>query len=169
MRRQGESGYAGNMIKVLFVCTGNICRSPTAEGVFRALVAAEGLAGHIATDSAGTHSYHVGEPPDGRSTAAARARGIDLSDLRARKVRPGDYDEFDLVLAMDRGHADILRRQCPPQRAERVRLFLDFAPDLGIKDVPDPYYGGGDGFERVLDMVEAGARGVLEHIRRTML
>jgi len=157
------------MIKVLFVCTGNICRSPTAEGVFRALVAAEGLAGHVATDSAGTHAYHVGEPPDGRSTAAALRRGIDLSDLRARKVRVSDYAEFDLVLAMDRGHADILRRQCPTDLAGRVRLFLDFAPDLGIKDVPDPYYGGGDGFERVLDMIEAGSAGLLSHIRRDLL
>ncbi|MCR6631006.1 MAG: low molecular weight phosphotyrosine protein phosphatase [Magnetospirillum sp.] len=157
------------MIKVLFVCTGNICRSPTAEGVFRALVATEGLDGRIATDSAGTHGYHVGEPPDRRSAAAARKRGVELSDLRARKVRPGDFDEFDLVLAMDRGHADILRRQCPPGRADRVRLFLDFAPELGAKDVPDPYYGDGDGFERVLDMVEAGARGLLAHIRQTLL
>jgi protein-tyrosine phosphatase len=157
------------MIKVLFVCTGNICRSPTAEGVFRALVAAEGLAGHVATDSAGTHAYHVGEPPDGRSTAAALRRGIDLSDLRARKVRASDYAEFDLVLAMDRGHADILRRHCPADLADRVKLFLDFAPDLGIKDVPDPYYGGGDGFERVLDMIEAGSAGLLSHIRRALL
>lgn len=157
------------MIKVLFVCTGNICRSPTAEGVFRALAAAEGLAGHVATDSAGTHAYHVGEPPDGRSTAAALRRGIDLSDLRARKVRAGDYAEFDLVLAMDRGHADILRRQCPIDLADRVKLFLDFAPDLGIQDVPDPYYGGGDGFERVLDMIEAGSAGLLSHIRRDLL
>lgn len=157
------------MIKVLFVCTGNICRSPTAEGVFRALVAAEGLAEHIHTDSAGTHGYHVGEAPDGRSAAAARRRGIELSDLRARKVRPADFSDFDLVLAMDRGHADILRRQCPPQWAERVRLFLDFAPQLGIQDVPDPYYGGGDGFERVLDMTEAACAGLLEHIRATML
>ena len=157
------------MIKVLFVCTGNICRSPTAEGVFRALVAAEGLADRIQTDSAGTHGYHVGEPPDRRSAAAAGKRGIDLTDLRARKVRLSDFGEFDLVLAMDRGHAEILRRQCPPEQAGRVRLFLDFAPALGIQDVPDPYYGEGDGFERVLDMVEAGARGVLEHIRRTML
>lgn len=157
------------MIKVLFVCTGNICRSPTAEGVFRALVTAEGLAGHVATDSAGTHAYHVGEPPDGRSTAAALRRGIDLSDLRARKVRASDYAEFDLVLAMDRGHADILRRQCPADLADRVKLFLDFAPDLGIQDVPDPYYGGGDGFERVLDMIEAGSAGLLAHIRRDLL
>lgn len=153
------------MINVLFVCTGNICRSPTAEGVFRALVAAQGLSGRVGVDSAGTHAYHVGEPPDRRSTAAARKRGIELSDLRARKVRPADFDDFDLVLAMDRGHADILRKLCPPARADRVRLFLDFAPELGAKDVPDPYYGGGDGFERVLDMIEAGAAGLLAQIR----
>ena len=164
----GGSEYPQGMIKVLFVCTGNICRSPTAEGVFRALVAAEGLSGRVGADSAGTHGYHVGEPPDGRSAAAALRRGIDLSEQRARKVRPGDFDEFDLVLAMDRGHADALRKLCPPGRAERVRLFMDFAPGLGVRDVPDPYYGNGDGFERVLDMVEAGARGVLEHIRKTL-
>lgn len=162
---RGKYRYAEIMIKILFVCTGNICRSPTAEGVFRALVAAEGLDGRVTTDSAGTHAYHLGEPPDRRSAAAALKRGIDLSGLRARKVRPADFDDFDLVLAMDRSHADILRQMCPPDRGERVQLFLDFAPELGIKDVPDPYYGEGDGFERVLDMIEAGSRGVLAHLR----
>lgn len=152
-------------MKVLFVCTGNICRSPTAEGVFRALVTAEGLDDRIGTDSAGTHGYHVGEPPDQRSTAAARRRGIPLDDLRARKVSAADFEHFDLVLAMDRGHHDILSRLCPKGREQRLALFMDFAPDWGIKDVPDPYYGGSDGFERVLDMIEDGARGVLHHLK----
>lgn len=157
------------MIRVLFVCTGNICRSPTAEGVFRAMVEAEGLGGRIATDSAGTHSYHVGEPPDQRSMAAARCRGIEMSDLRARKVQAQDFRDFDLILAMDRGHYKSLSQSCPQDVKDRVRLFLDFAPELGIKDVPDPYYGVGDGFERVLDMIEAGSTGLLAHIRQTRL
>ncbi|KAF0225906.1 MAG: Low molecular weight [Rhodospirillaceae bacterium] len=153
------------MIKVLFVCTGNICRSPTAEGVFRALVESHGLSDHIMVDSAGTHAYHVGEPPDSRSTAAARKRGIDLSGQRARKVRGADFDDFDLVLAMDRSHQQSLVQLCPKAWEDKVRLFLSFAPELGLRDVPDPYYGAGDGFERVLDMIEAGSRGLLDHVR----
>ncbi|AVM74745.1 low molecular weight protein-tyrosine-phosphatase [Magnetospirillum gryphiswaldense] len=153
------------MIKVLFVCTGNICRSPTAEGVFRALVETHGLSDHIMVDSAGTHAYHVGEPPDSRSAAAARKRGIDLSSQRARKVKASDFDDFDLVLAMDRSHQQSLIQLCPKAQEDKVRLFLSFAPELGLRDVPDPYYGAGDGFERVLDMIEAGSRGLLDHVR----
>jgi protein-tyrosine phosphatase len=153
------------MINVLFVCTGNICRSPTAEGVFRAMVAAEGLADRIAADSAGTHNYHVGEPPDSRSMEAALRRGIDMADLRARKVAPADFERFDLILAMDRSHHDILSRLCPQGREDRLALFMAFAPDWGLQDVPDPYYGGVDGFERVLDMIEDGSRGVLRLLR----
>ncbi len=157
------------VVRVLFVCTGNICRSPTAEGVFRRLVEEAGLAGTVEIDSAGTTGYHVGEAPDARSRAAARRRGVSLDDQRARQVARADFDRFDLVLAMDRGHLRQLRRLCPPGREERLRLFLSFAPHLGAEDVPDPYYGAAGGFEEVLDLVEAGARGLLEHLRREHL
>lgn len=153
------------MINVLFVCTGNICRSPTAEGVLRHMVRAEGMEGHVATDSAGTHGYHIGEAPDGRTVQAGLKRGYDLSGLRARRVRDGDFQSFDLILAMDRGHMRELTAACPPGQRHRLRLFLDFAPQFGTRDVPDPYYGGADGFTLVLDMAEAGARGILDHIR----
>jgi len=157
------------VVNVLFVCTGNICRSPTAQGVFRTLVAREGLSALITTDSAGTHGYHLGEHPDQRSCAAAKARGVVIDDLRARQFKPSDFDDFQLVLAMDRGHQRMLAGWCPPFRQERLRLFMAFAPECGVEDVPDPYYGAGDGFERVLDLIEAGAAGLLDHIRATHL
>ena len=157
------------MIKVLFVCTGNICRSPTAEGVFRRMVEEAGFAGRISADSAGTEGYHVGESPDTRSAAAARARGYPIDDLRARQVRASDFDSFDLILAMDSGHLGQLKRRAPPERAGRVKLFLEYAPWAGSRDVPDPYYGGADGFTRVLDLIEAGCRGVLEALERERL
>ena len=153
----------------MFVCTGNICRSPTAEGVFRKLVAEAGLAEMVTIASAGTHGYHVGEPPDERSQAAALRRAVDISTQRARRVARADFTEFDLILAMDRGHYRALRSLAPPSAAERVRLFLDYAPELGLKDVPDPYYGGPDGFEDVLDMIETAAAALLEDLRRTHL
>lgn len=154
------------MVRVLFVCTGNICRSPTAEGVFRARVAAAGLADRVSTDSAGTHGYHVGEPPDERSARAALARGVDISDLRARRVRADDFHRFDLILAMDRGHLRALTGMMPPTPRASVRLFLDFARGCGgAKDVPDPYYGDGKGFDLVLDMIEDGVAGLLEEVR----
>lgn len=152
------------MYRVLFVCTGNICRSPTAEGVFRSLVEAKGLADRIATDSAGTGAWHVGEPPDVRSQATARRRGVEIGGLRARTVKPDDFTLFDLVVAMDRGHYRALAAACPPVHADRVRLFMDYAAGAGVKDVPDPYYGEGDGFERVFDMIERGAAGILAEI-----
>jgi len=154
------------VVKLLFVCTGNICRSPTAEGVARKLIAERGHETRIEVDSAGTHGYHEGEPPDARSVEAARQRGVDLSTQRARRVHPGDFSDFDLLLAMDRGHAKILSRQAPPEAAGRVRMFLDYAPHLGATDVPDPYYGGGGGFELVLDMVEAAAAGLIDQVER---
>ena len=157
------------MIRVLFVCLGNICRSPTAEGVFRALVAREGLAHAIATDSAGTADYHIGEPPDPRSRAAALKRGVDISDLRGRQVARDDFVRFHYVLAMDRSNYNSLARLCPTDARDRLRLFLEFATDAGLDEVPDPYYGGGDGFEHVLDLAEAASAGLLAHIRATHL
>lgn len=152
------------MIQVLFVCTGNICRSPTAEGVFRAAVERLGLSATVTADSAGTHGYHVGDPPDERAIAAACRRGVDLRSLRARQVVSADFELFDLILAMDRGHLDWLMRRCPADRRSRVRLFLDFAPAFAGQDVPDPYYGGMGDFERTLDLIEAGADGILRHL-----
>lgn len=153
------------MVKVLFVCMGNICRSPTAQGVFEALLSREGLLGHIQVDSAGTHAYHVGEPPDPRAQQAASRRGVDLSVQRARKVRPEDFLEFDYVLAMDRRNYEDLKEICHPDYEERLRLFLEFAPQVEVPDVPDPYYGGVQGFERVLDLIEQAADGLLAELR----
>lgn len=157
------------MFRVLFVCTGNICRSPTAEGVFRRLVAEAGLGQRIGAESAGTIGYHAGAPADRRTRGAARRRGIDLDGHVARQVDEFDFDRFALLVAMDRGHLEALRRMAGPGRMERVALFLEFAPELGLRDMPDPYYGGVDGFERVLDLCEAGAKGLLAHIRRERL
>ena len=152
------------MIRVLFVCLGNICRSPTAQGVFRARVARAGLAHAIATDSAGTHDYHIGDPPDRRARAAAGRRGVDISDLRGRQATREDFTRFDYVLAMDRANFSHLARLCPQGAESRLRLLLEFAPRAGLDEVPDPYYGGEAGFERVLDLAEAAAEGLLAHI-----
>lgn len=155
-------------MRILFVCMGNICRSPTAEGVFRRVVAEAGESHWIEIDSAGTHDYHVGEPPDRRAQAAARRRGVDLSGLRARQLDADDFERFDLLLVMDeRNHADALeiagaRRGLP---VERLRLFLDYAPGADTREVPDPYYGGAEGFERVLDLVEEASHGLLAALR----
>lgn len=145
---------------------GNICRSPTAQGVFEYLVSGADLAGAIETDSAGTYAYHVGEPPDKRARAAALKRGIDLGGQRARRVAEVDFQEFDYVLAMDRDNYDDLLSICPSDHAGKLRLFMDFAPELGVQEVPDPYYGGVTGFERVLDLIEHASRGLLADIRK---
>jgi len=149
------------MAAVLFVCMGNICRSPTAEGVFRRMVQEAGLQSEVRIDSAGTHDYHAGDPPDRRALAHARQRGYDLSELRARQVRASDFTDFDLILAMDRVNLETLARVCPQAQAHKLRLFLEYAPMRPEREVPDPYLGGEGGFERVLDMVEDAARGLL--------
>lgn len=150
---------------VLMVCMGNICRSPTAEGVLRHLVAEAGLRDHVHIDSAGTHGYHVGAPPDERSTHHARLRGYDLSDLRARQVKPVDFARFDLILAMDHDNLALLQEDCPAEHRAKLRRLMEFAPP-GLGDVvADPYYGGKQGFETVLDHVEAACEGLLLHIR----
>jgi protein-tyrosine phosphatase len=154
------------MIRVLFVCLGNICRSPTAEAVLRALAAREAPELGLEVDSAGTAGYHVGEPPDPRTRQAAARRGYDLSSLRARIVEPKDFERFDLILAMDRENLQVLQRRAPSSAHERLHLFLEFAPPDGAEDVPDPYYGGANGFEEVLDLVEAATRGLLAHLRQ---
>ena len=149
------------MNSVLFVCLGNICRSPTAHGVFAAQAAEAGLAEWVKVDSAGTGAWHVGEPPDTRAAAAARNRGYDLSDLRARQVDPRDFERFDYILAMDRSNLSHLEAMCPAGYGGHLGLFLDFHPQPPFREVPDPYYGGDRGFEEVLDLVEAAGLGLL--------
>lgn len=153
------------MVRVLFVCLGNICRSPTAEGVFRHVVERAGLQDRIEIDSAGTHAYHIGDPPDIRSQEAARRRGIDLSGLRGRKVTAEDIERFDYILAMDEENLANLRAICPAGLDEKIHLLLEFAPNRPEHEVPDPYFGGESGFERVLDMIDEASHGLLAQIR----
>jgi protein-tyrosine phosphatase len=153
-------------VSVLFVCMGNICRSPTAEAVFRHYVENAGVSGRIQIDSAGTHDYHIGSQPDTRAQRAAQQRGYDMSDLRGRQVCAEDFSRFDYVLAMDSSNLAILRRITPADSDTQPQLFLEYARHHSELEVPDPYYGGADGFERVLDMVEDAAQGLLEEIRQ---
>ena len=153
-------------ISVLFVCMGNICRSPTAQGVFKFLVDDQGLTERIHIDSAGTHAYHIGEQPDARASQAAMRRGVDLSGQRARRVSESDFLEYDYVLAMDVSNYEDLAAMCPPEQSSKLKLFLDFASGLPEREVPDPYYGGTTGFERVLDLIEHAAAGLLADIRQ---
>jgi len=153
-------------MRVLFVCMGNICRSPTAEGVFREFVQRHAPELDLEIDSAGTHDYHVGEPPDPRALKAASSRGLDLSALRARQVEDADFERFDLILAMDRVNYEALLDRSPAQYRSRIRLLLEFADDAGRDEVPDPYYGGAKGFEEVLDLLEDAAAGLLAEVRR---
>ena len=152
-------------ISVLFVCMGNICRSPTAEGVFRHHVTEARLSDEIIIDSAGTHAYHVGSPPDRRATAAAERRGISLSGLHARRVSDEDFERFDYIIAMDLDNVERLKDEAQPKHHRKVKLFLEFSSGKE-REVPDPYYGGASGFERVLDLVEEASRGLLETLSR---
>ena len=155
---------SGNKFGVLFVCTGNICRSPTAEAIFRKLATDAGMA--VTADSAGTHGYHIGEPPDSRAQKAAAKRGYDLSALRARTIEGADFQRFDLILAMDEEHHAILSRIAGSSADHKLKLMMSYARRFADEEVPDPYYGGPQGFERVLDMLEDAARGLLESLRK---
>ncbi len=145
---------------------GNICRSPTAEGVFRNKIETAGLNALVEIDSAGTHAYHVGEPPDGRAQKAALNRGFDLSKQRARRVSSNDFEEFDYVVAMDASNEDDLQSICPAGYEDRIHLFLKFASSTNTTEVPDPYYGGGNGFNIVLDLVEDAADGFVDYLQK---
>jgi protein-tyrosine phosphatase len=151
---------------VLFVCTGNICRSPTAEAIFRKLAEDAGMAGAVTADSAGTHAYHVGEPPDLRAQAAAARRGYDLSALRARRIEGADLKRSDLILAMDQDHYAILARMAGSSAGHKLKMMMSYARRFEEREVPDPYYGGPQGFERVLDLLEDSASGLLESLRK---
>ncbi len=153
------------MIRVLFVCAGNICRSPVAQGVFENFLEREGLSGEVEVDSAGTHAYHAGEPPDPRAQSSAAKRGLDLGGQRARRIERGDCERFDYVLAMDHENYSWIEPLCGGSRAE-VRLFLDYAPKWPEQEIPDPYFGGAEGFERTLELAEAASQGLLDDILR---
>lgn len=153
---------------VLFVCLGNICRSPTAEGVFRAAAERAGLGARVRADSAGLGDWHVGLPPDKRAIQAARRRGYDLTAMRGRQVQVADFTRFEWILAMDDSNMRALTEMKPPDFGGHLGLLLDFAPELGLREVPDPYYGGPEGFDRVLDLVERGTAGLLAQVRTTL-
>ncbi len=154
------------MVKVLFVCMGNICRSPTAEGTFRHIVEQGGLSDEFHIDSAGTIDFHIGDPPDVRAQETALRYGVDITRLRARQVNSNDFHIFDYVLAMDRENFQGLNQICPEGRGNRLHMFCDFHPDASIREVPDPYYGGTRGFDTVFDLVMKASKGLLEHIQK---
>jgi len=153
-------------IRVLFVCMGNICRSPTAEGVFTALIKSQHIEKYFIIDSAGTHAYHVNDAPDLRAQKAAKDRGVDLAGIRARKVIVGDYEDFDYILVMDSDNYELVIEFCPEEYKHKVKYFLEYAPHLDTLEVPDPYYGGKYGFERVLDMVEEASTGFVNSLKQ---
>ncbi|MDH3712518.1 MAG: low molecular weight phosphotyrosine protein phosphatase [Gammaproteobacteria bacterium] len=152
-------------ISVLFICSGNICRSPTAQGVFEHKVVQAGLGERIFVDSAGTHGFHIGSRPDSRAQRAAERRGFDLSRQRSRRVEVDDFANFDYLIGMDRDNIQALREVCPPANYDKLSLFMQFVATADVDEVPDPYYGGTHGFERVLDLVEQASDALLEHVR----
>ncbi|MFP4648187.1 MAG: low molecular weight protein-tyrosine-phosphatase [Halorhodospira sp.] len=157
---------AEEKIRILLVCMGNICRSPTAEGVLRERLRQHGLEGQVELDSAGTHSFHIGKAPDRRAQEAAQRRGINISDLRARQVDRHDVEYFDLILAMDEENLDYLRADCSPKHTRKIGMLLDYAPQRPEREVPDPYFGGERGFEHVLDLIQEAAEGLIDSLRR---
>lgn len=166
----GRETYAMTDVRVLFVCTGNICRSPTAEGVLRHKLAEQGLADRVGVESAGLGDWHIGHPPDPRAIARAGLRGYDLTPLRARLFEPEDFHDFDLILAMDRGHLAAMERRRPAGARARLHLFLDFAPEaVPAREVPDPYYGGLADYDHALDLIEPGVDGLIAALKRTYL
>lgn len=150
---------------MLFVCTGNICRSPTAEGMFLAMVERAGLLAAFDIDSCGTHGFHVGERPHPPSVLEAKRRGYDISELRARPLLAGDYDMFDLMLACDSGHRRILEQRAPVRSRGRIRMLMDFAPDHGVRDIPDPWGGEETDYRLAADLIEAACEGLLAQLR----
>lgn len=164
----GKKVIDKNKINILFVCMGNICRSPTAEGVFSKLLTEQNndIQDKVFIDSAGTHAFHVGEPPDRRAQSAAAERGISLQNIRARKVIKGDFEDFDYILAMDEDNLALLQSACPEEFQHKLQLFLDYAANAQTREVPDPYYGGKYGFDRVLDLVESASEGLLQELQR---
>jgi len=164
LKRAPKSLTLEKKVSVLFCCMGNICRSPTAEGVFANLVERHQVSGSVLFDSAGTHAYHIGERPDPRAQEAARRRGIEIGRQAARRVEDRDFERFDYIVAMDRDNLAVLESRCPPTHRQKLALMLQYAPHLELDEVPDPYYGGPQGFERVLDLIEAAAEGLLQEI-----
>ena len=155
-------------MRILFVCLGNICRSPMAEGLFRRELERRGIDHLVEVDSAGTGDWHVGEPPDPRARRAISKRGVDISHLRGRQVSVQDLEAFDLILAMDAENLSDLLALADERQMQRIRLFLDFAPEAGVREVPDPYFGEEDGFETVLDLLEAAAKGLADHVEEEL-
>ena len=155
-------------MRILFVCLGNICRSPMAEGLFRRELERRGIDHLVEVDSAGTGSWHIGEPPDGRAQRAIARRGVDISALRGRQVKRPDLDAFDLILAMDAENLSDLMALANEEQMQRIRMFLDFAPERVEREVPDPYFGGEEGFEHVLDLLEEAARGLADHVEEEL-